>query len=92
MIDKTKIVLPKADYSETVVRKTLYWMSEVCHWQLDSVDEDWVVYLDAGNDGLGEFHRILNDFILREKLDVETKNLRMEIINAALTRLGSGAK
>jgi len=51
-----------------------------------------VISLNTGDDGLADFHRILNDFILREKLDVETKNLRTEIINAALTRLASGAK
>lgn len=90
MTDKIEINFRKSEYTEAVVRKSLYWASEICDWELRSEKEDWVLILHTDSGGLSNFHRILNDFILREKLDAQTKNLRIDIINAALKRLASG--
>lgn len=86
------IRLPRTQYSETVVRKSLYWLSEVCDWQLD-VDEDaWLVSIPEDNVDISQLHRLLNDFTLREKLDQKTGALRNRVIDAALTRLASDGK
>jgi His-Xaa-Ser system protein HxsD len=81
-----KIILPKAKYSEKVVRKTLYWCSEFCQWELQETNDDWVIQIEgAGPENHAtKFHRILNDFILREELDRSTKNLRIQIVTAAM--------
>ena len=87
-----KITLSKSDFSESVIRKALYWATEIGDWELDSGGDDWEVTINADGKGVTKFHRILNDFILRERLDAQTKSLRTDVIKAALTRLASGGK
>ena len=83
------VTLPKARYSETLVRKALYWLSERCGATLDEDNEFWYVTLDA-DDCTFELHRLLSDFSLREKHDVATKGMRLAIVRAALKRLAEG--
>jgi len=85
-----QIRLKKETHSEKVVRKCLYWCSEFCKWELQSTDTYWVIRIDDSDDAaVAQFHRILNDFLLREELDHSTKNLRIDVITAALRRLSS---
>ena len=72
MNESIQIRLPKHDYSESVVRKALYWASEIGEWQMERDGNDWVITLDSDSQGVTDLHRILNDFILREKLDAKT--------------------
>lgn len=88
----TPIRLPRTEYSEAVVRKSLYWLSEDCEWQLNIDEENWVIILSADNAAISKLHRLLNDFSLREKLDERTGTLRNQVIDAALTRLASNGK
>ena len=83
------INLLKARYSENVVRKALYWISEQCGATIKETDEFWLIALDA-DDCAFELQRLLNDFLLREKHDVVTKNMRLAIVSAALKRLAEG--
>ena len=92
MKESIQIRLPKHDYSESVVRKALYWASEIGEWQLEHDGNDWIITLDSDSEGVTDLHRILNDFILREKLDAKTADLRDDVIRAAMTRLASGGK
>lgn len=84
-----RVNLPKSLYSEQVVRKSLYWVSEVTRWELSDDDASWIVTLhDASPEATASLYRLLNDFRLREDLDRATKGLRARVIAAALTRLG----
>lgn len=83
------VTLPKARYSETLVRKALYWLSERCAAAMDEDEEFWYITLDA-DDCAFELHRLLSDFLLREKHDVATKGMRLAIVGAALKRLAEG--
>ena len=72
-------------YSELVVRKALYWCSPEAGWTLAQQDSHWLVCVaNPGNSFEETLHKHLNDFILREKLDVKTRSLREEIIKASL--------
>ena len=85
-----QISLPIDKYSEQVIRKSLYWLSEKCKWQLIEKSDSWNITI-FGEDSLeeyaNEFNRLLNDFKLREKLDSETKNLRLKVVSAALKKM-----
>ena len=84
------IKLKKAGYSEAVVRKALYWLSEVSDWQLQEDELYWLIDIsETPNqaDVKSELNRLLNDFLLREKLDNKTGNLRDRIVTSALEGL-----
>jgi len=91
MTNPTPLFLSKTSYSETIVRKALYWLSEYCIWQLEETNEAWKVTLLAEGKELdcyqADYHRLLNDFKLRETLDRNTKHLRSKIIYAALKKI-----
>lgn len=96
---KNLIKLSKSIYSEQVVRKSLYWFSEHCLWHLEDDHESWHVIF--ANDHINNkevekykriFHRLLNDFILREELDHTTKHFRVKIISAVLEKLSTDGK
>lgn len=86
-----KLRLAKQDIPEEVLRKTLYWVSEHCNWYLDQDESHWTVELLTTGDTCktcrSEFDRLLNDFLLRDRLDRRTKNLRSRIIEEALRGL-----
>lgn len=85
------VCLPREGVSETVLRKALYWLTEACEWELEEGQGHWQVTLRGGQDGpnscRAEFDRLLNDFLLRERLDQKTGHLREQITLAALKGL-----
>lgn len=85
-----QIRLLKSQVPETVLRKTLYWVSESCGWTLEEESEHWAVDLSTEDPAdVEQFHRVLNDFVLRAELDDRTRNLRVRIVSSALSRLAS---
>lgn len=76
----------KAQVSEPVLRKALYWLSEQTDWQLDDAGEEFQVTLSSP-EAAAELHRLVNDFVLRETLDRKTGQARERVIAAALDRL-----
>ena len=88
---KVTLNLPKASYSESVLRKALYWLTEFCEWTLDEVDDSWQIALLTNDSEFdcckAELNRLLNDFLLRERLDTATKHMRRKIVTAALSKL-----
>lgn len=87
----SSIRLSKSSYSEQSVRKALYWLSEHYRWKLDEDGDSWnidfIVEEKEFDVCKSEFDRLLNDFVLREKLDKNTKHLRQKIIASSLKRL-----
>ena len=86
-----EVKLPKASYSEAVVRKSLYWLSEQCQWTLNEHNEAWRIQLFIEDHDIQKvssiLQRLLNDFKLREQLDSQTQQLRQKIINACLKQI-----
>ena len=80
------ITLPKSKYSELVVRKSLYWLSRESEWILEENNDVWSIkFLIADSAELtAKFHRHLNDYILREKLDSHSNELKAAIIKKSL--------
>ena len=87
-----EISVLKSEFSNTVVRKALYWISESATWSIKDVDEKYIIDIkpiEVSNSSFieDEFHRLLNDFYLRERIDKSNKGLRKEIIKQALTKV-----
>lgn len=77
-------------YSEWAVRNSLYWMSAVAFWKLNEDDQSWLVSFEPFNDQIEfEFERLLNDYKLREKLQVHTGQVRTSIIANVLRSIDS---
>lgn len=75
----------KRSYSENVVRQALYWMSHISSWQLTDNDAEWIIEFNKNStDVVHEFNRLLNDYLLREKLDKKTRIIRETITLAVL--------
>lgn len=75
----------KTIYSEWVLRNSLYWMSPVVRWKLKEDAQNWFVSFENWNDEVEfEFERLLNDYKLREKLQVHTGQVRTSIIDNVL--------
>nr|WP_216610597.1 His-Xaa-Ser system protein HxsD [Vibrio coralliilyticus] len=78
--------MEKSTFSESVVRHALYWMSPLTTWKLVDEDTRWSVYFSSQNeDVILEFERLLNDYLLREKLSEKTRS-SLEGISAAVLR------
>jgi len=85
-----KIPLSKDTYTENVIRKSLYWMSGTTDWTLDENENTWYVELESDKeDNIKKFNRLLNDQVLREKIDSETGMIRRSIIRKVLKSLDS---
>jgi len=87
-----EISVLKSEFSNIVVRKALYWISESATWSIKDVDEKYIIdikSIEVSNSSSieDEFHRLLNDFYLREQIDKSNKGLRKEIIKQALTKV-----
>ena len=83
-----KKIISKNEYSEWVLRNSLYWMSTVARWRLDEDEEHWLVSFTHWNDEVEfEFERLLNDYKLREKLQAHTGQVRTSIINNVLSSI-----
>lgn len=88
------IVFEKDKYTEDVIRKSLYWLSEKCKWKLCDCSSTWEIEIQDSEDldsNIFDFHRLLNDFLLREKLDKETGSLRKKVISASLSKMCEGS-
>lgn len=71
------IKLPQDHYSETVVRKSLYWCEPDSNWTLTLEEGNWVISVTESDASFGSIlHKHLNDFLLHEKLSIETRSLR----------------
>lgn len=85
-----KKIISKNEYSEWVLRNSLYWMSTVARWKLDEDDEHWLVSFEDLDDKVKfEFERLLNDYKLRESLQAHTGQVRTSIIDNVLRSIDS---
>lgn len=77
--------IDKNRFSEYVVRQALYWMSHRASWQLSESEQEWIVQFSAESDiEIYEFERLLNDYLLRERLSHQTIMLRERITLSVL--------
>lgn len=82
------IRLSKSLISEIYLRKALYWLSKDCLWEFEQSEDEWIIRIVGSTSPekhQAVFNRYLNDFILRERLDRKTGELRDQIIQKALT-------
>ncbi|EUM76489.1 His-Xaa-Ser system protein HsxD [Enterobacter sp. MGH 7] len=78
-------VLQKDQFSEWVIRNTLYWMTPVTSWKLEENISSWIIFFETSSPECEfEFGRLLNDFSLREKLHHQTGQLRDAIVSKVL--------
>lgn len=74
---QTELLFSQSSYSEWVMRNSLYWMSPVTEWTLDSDKDNWIVHLsNSGFECKAQLHRHLNDYSLREKIMARTAAVR----------------
>lgn len=82
------ISIDKKCHSILVVRQALYWLSGMTEWSLDEKDKYWeVTFRESNDDILFNFNRLLNDYELREQIELKTKDIRISIINKVLASL-----
>lgn len=78
-------VLQKDQFSEWVIRNTLYWMTPVSSWKLEENISSWIIFFETNSPECEfEFERLVNDFSLREKLHHQTGQLRDAIVSKVL--------
>lgn len=83
----TEILFNKTTHSEMVIRKALYWLSSYTKWELSETGSCWVVLIPTTDNAVKsrqELHRLINDQILREKITLQTQNIRKSIITKVL--------
>ncbi|WP_311946892.1 His-Xaa-Ser system protein HxsD [Halomonas piscis] len=81
------------EYPEWVVRNSLYWMSELSAWELESSERGYQIRLkNSSEECICKLHRLLNDFKLRSKLMDKTQSIREKIIMQALQSVEEGGK
>ena len=81
-------VLQKDQFSEWVIRNTLYWMTPVSSWKLEENISSWIIFFETSSPECEfEFERLVNDFSLREKLHHQTGQLRDAIVSKVLRSL-----
>ena len=77
--------IEKRKFSEWVVRQALYWMTPVSRWTLDETESEWIIALEDESFAVrSELDRLLNDYLLREKLMSKTHATREAISQAVL--------
>ncbi|HHR6027878.1 TPA: His-Xaa-Ser system protein HxsD [Providencia alcalifaciens] len=82
------VILNKQDYSLLVVRQALYWMNEVSEWAIEDREKELAVtFVDNNDSTLYGFYQLLNDYSLREQIDIKTRHVRSSIINKVLASL-----
>lgn len=82
------VIFLKENYSEYVIRNSLYWMSQYCEWELNELTDRWEVNIP--DDNKKELDKLINDFKLREMIDFKTRDVRERIIYNALRRVELG--
>lgn len=85
-----KVRLKKNNYPEVVIRKSVYSMTTFCKWELEESRGEWIITLNSEASIKKDFDRILNDNILRFKIDEKTLYLREEIIKKSLQKVYNG--
>lgn len=74
---QTELHFPISVHSEWVMRNSLYWMSPITQWTLDSNNGNWIVKLSNSDfECTAQLHRHLNDYSLREKIMAKTAPIR----------------
>ncbi|EMF1950023.1 His-Xaa-Ser system protein HxsD [Proteus mirabilis] len=82
------IILDKVIYSQWVIRNSLYWMSIYSNWLLEETDEQWKITFKNNDESvLFEFNKLLNDYILREIIELKTGKFRESVINKVLASM-----
>lgn len=82
------IILDKAIYSQWVIRNSLYWMPIYSNWLLEETDEQWKITFKNNDESvLFEFNKLLNDYILREIIELKTGKFRESVINKVLASM-----
>ncbi|HCU0230291.1 TPA: His-Xaa-Ser system protein HxsD [Proteus mirabilis] len=82
------IILDKSIYSQWVIRNSLYWMSIYSNWLLEETDEQWKITFKNNDESvLFEFNKLLNDYILREIIELKTGKFRESVINKVLASM-----
>ena len=70
----------KKNYSEWVIRNSLYWFSNHSKWSLEESEEFWSVSIQEDEENaLQELDRLINDYLLREKIMKKTEGVREKI-------------
>lgn len=82
----------KDKLDELVIRKALYQLTPYCEWELEETGTSWIVTAYSEKKDIKRvFDRLINDQVLRSKIDRETYQLRRKIIYKALSDIGGGA-
>jgi len=91
MLLKKVITASKNDLSEISLRKILYWVEENINISTNEDESHWMIIIESPESEIdshfNKINKLVNDFILREKIASETEHLRKKIINNALNRL-----
>lgn len=75
-------------YSESVLRQALYWMTPITEWSLIINESLAEITLEKDEDEISyHFHQLLNDYKLRENIESKTKNIRDSIMQKVLVSL-----
>ena len=70
----------KKNYSEWVIRNSLYWFSNYSKWSLEESEEFWSVSIQEDEESaIQELDRLINDYLLREKIMEKTEGVREKI-------------
>ena len=70
----------KKNYSEWVIRNSLYWFSNHSKWSLEESEESWSVSIQEDEERvIQELDRLINDYLLREKIMKKTEGVREKI-------------
>jgi His-Xaa-Ser system protein HxsD len=78
------IHLQKSIYKLEAIRNAIYWVSNKFEIILTEDDKDFIVTSDNLNDtDRKEFIKSLNDFSLREQINIETKDIKNLVVSKA---------
>ena len=70
----------KKNYSEWVIRNSLYWFSNRSKWSLEESEETWSISIQEDEENaIQELDRLINDYLLREKIMKKTEGVREKI-------------
>ena len=70
----------KKNYSEWVIRNSLYWFSNHSKWSLEESDGFWLLTIQEDEENATqELDRLINDYLLREKIMKKTESVREKI-------------
>lgn len=88
-----EIKLDKINYSQWVIRNSLYWMTSYTRWTLEEIDNQWKITFENNNESnLFEFNKLINDYILREKIELKTGKVKESIISKVLVSINERLK